>query len=228
MGVTVRGGVAASLYVDRRPVFVTAPSLDPPVQLFAKGSVAFPQQFDLPAIVVIEGSYNTDTRVQLFFEYAFNYAQGKTRATDFGDMALSQTYSGYVTHGGYVGARYFFWGYCLPGLGRFTPCLGFKIGAVWHRTVIDRLHVSGREIQDLLLTSSQWVPSGGLQAGLQWWFSHKWSLFMQREFVIQQSARSNHNILLNPAETAGFTNSNPGGSRWTISFPVTFGLRYTF
>jgi len=226
--VTVRGGIAASLYVNRRPVWATNLSEAPSVQLLASGVDAFPHQFSVPATIALEAGWNATDHLQPYAEYAFTYAQGQERANNYNGVNIRFIYGPFVTHSGYIGLRYYLRGYCLFGLGRFTPCLGFKTGTVWQRSVVDTIYIEGGSAQTPRLYESELAVSGGLQCGVQWWFSRCFSLYMQREFVVTCGFTPNRNIVLDPAQSDGITNINYGSADWIVSFPVTFGLRYNF
>lgn len=225
LSVMVKGGVTPTSFTHNGATWLTIPGVGVVPSLTAP---KFNKQFQLPWNVGAELGWNASKRIQFFLEYAYTQAQHKTRQFVLNGIPSSAKYTNYLINSGYLGVRYYFEGCCFCCLGRIAPYVGFKTGFSVQQRVLSTLSASGTFVATYPIWKSQTAVSGGLQAGLEWWFCNCLSALLQGEFVGTQGLRPNQNIVVNPNLTGGVTNLNLEGHRWVLAWPVTLGLRYTF
>lgn len=225
LSVMVKGGVTPSSYAHRAPVWLTIPGVG---VITVSNTGKFNKQFEVPWNVGAEIAWNASKRIQFFLEYAHTQAKGKTYNFFADGFNVSQKTTNYEVNAGYLGVRYYFEGRCFCCLGRIAPYIGFKTGFATQKRVLYGLTLNGTFVAKNPYWLSQTAVSGGLQAGLEWWFCKCLSAVLQGEFVGTQGLRPNRNNALDSTLTGGLTNVSIGEVNWVLAWPVTLGLRYTF
>jgi len=226
MSLAAKGGITASSFTNRSPVWLTRP-LAPPFVTSSFSSTRFSDQFCVPWTIGAELGWNGSGHLQIFLEYGFARGEGKRFVHTVNDVACSEIYTNYTSHAGYLGSRYFFDGRNFAKIGRISPYAGFKAGLSVQRQIFYRLLVDQEVRVNAPYWRAQTAVSGGVQMGLEWWFCNYFSLAMQGEFVATCGPKPNQNIEVEPP-LDGITHIQIGTSGWLVSWPITLALRYTY
>lgn len=220
--VAARAGGVPSSYSLREPIWGVIPTGAPSVVQVGRMS-RFSHQFHLPWEVDGELALNLSQRVQPFLQYQFQQGGGKRHIAE-----VDHSFSRYQTHAGYLGCRYYYAGICSPCLGRIAPFLGFKTGLMWRRHIDELLSVGGAPAVRFRYSSKRVAISGGLQVGVEWWFTWYWSAIFQVDGVATASPKTRSNLPFNPPLANRVTNLNFSSSGAILSFPITAGMRFAF
>lgn len=223
------GGVMPSWYTDRgRTHQFTSIS----AALFNDSFVStqFNNQFHLPWILQAELGYMICCDWQLFFDFDYSRASGRSNIDRFeGTVSfdLNESFGHYSAYGFYLGTRYYL--SCF-NMCDFYPFVGFKVG-ILHR---DRVRATLQEtipgvgtVGPLSLTifDRDNTVSGGAQVGIEYFFSRCLSLGLKAEFLAAGARHSEVSVLSIGGAGFGGVIGNTGV---VFSIPVILSLRYSF
>jgi hypothetical protein len=235
----IKAGVAPKLWTDRDRIFAVSPAVPAPRGPFVD-LVRIPR-FNcinkLPWTVGFRLGWVGSCNTEVFFEFA--YTQADSRNFAFG-VPLTGTVSSTVTarnlsklkeFAGYLGTRY----YCDRWFCNTTSWfVGSKIGVSHHRA---RCFFFTSEIPNTPLFSSENAVlfdrytsvSGGVHTGFDVRLWCGFSFVFTAEVVATCGPKGNQNFVqTTPTPGLGTTNLSVGSVGTEVTFPVTFGLAYSF
>jgi len=206
---SIQGGIMPMVYTSRSiPNASGAIGVKPP---------NFSDQFKLPYDLLGELGYMVVNNVEVFYNFDWSHAAGKTYSFVNQGINFSQRFSNYNAYGNYLGARYYFTFRSVPVM----PFVGLKIGLLSQNGITaNQLASLGGASQASTYTyfKKQNSLAGGLQLGVDWQLLKNLSLTLKAEVLASQ--KRNGNIILNsPAYRAGNTGTQ-------LLIPVTLGVKF--
>ncbi|HEX2977634.1 MAG TPA: hypothetical protein VHO47_00725 [Candidatus Babeliales bacterium] len=234
--VTVRAGVAPSLFTDRGSVNVVVCPFSPPFFEVAKGQKFGDIWHNYAANVGVDFGYALCNNVELFGE--FNYRRAKATNKSFLGVAPTGAFGNFFfdlddfqEYAGYCGFRYFFNRVICERMAFF---LGSKFGLVNYPKIRTRpltiINATGISlIQDTVWFDAHTAVSGGLQVGFDYLICDWISLFFNAEIVASGSLKPFFNFVkADPTIFPNFTNLLREANGTLLSFPVNIGFRFYF
>lgn len=223
--ISMLGGVAPTVYGDR--VLANESNATPPAFELINIPM-FSDQFNVPFILQGELGYMICNDWEVFYDFDWSYASGKTHSFSHKDssgtvdVSGTQKFKTYKAYGNYLGTRYYL-NFCCSAI---KPFAGIKIGMMTRDAVnVKQVATSGTDkfTDHFSYFERDTSLSGGVHIGLDWQLNQNLSLIIKGEVIATDERRSriifNHSP--NPVLKAGRTNIQ-------FSFPITLGARWTF
>lgn len=222
-------GPVPMVYIDRGDVTGVVvqksdPKGDPIVNL---GKVArFNDQFTLPFILCFEIGYALNSFCEIFGEFAYKHAAGKSLQDRLGSFA-TQRFGNFNAFEGFGGFRIFTQDALCEDL---WPFIGSKIGVIHHSGISAVFEQADRRHKIQYFAPDN-VVAGGLQAGFMYKLGSNWSFVFTAEMVAVGNTESEQEIRIpdnSPDNRLGFLFLNIDAVSTVLTFPITFALRYDF
>ncbi len=253
VNIQLKAGVAPTIFTEREPIFAVtkkAPKgISPllPIICFPE----FHKLFKTPWFVGGEIGCGLRDNILGFIEFNYRQADGKNPVfnnINLFDIKVGETTRPITTSltvrpnkfkafGAYVGTRLYsdYWCNCISFF------VGSKIGLVRHQETCFTFTTATTSPDPSVTTPVTFtspkselflrntVVSGGVQAGLDWNICNGLNFVVTGEVVATGPSRTNPDIKLKPVTPAIKVSDVIIGRFGTeVSFPVTFGLKWTF
>lgn len=181
----------------------------------------FSKQFKMPTDLVGELGYIVKNNLEVFYNFDWSHAGGKTYNFRQSGFSFSQKFSSYNAYGNYLGTRYYFTFRCSP----VKPFVGAKIGVL----IQNGVNVNQTATFAGVNTNTRFAYfgkktslAGGLQVGVDWQLLKNLSLVFKAEAVASFARKGT--FLINRGPVQLFKVGSTGGQ---FSFPITLGVKFT-